>query len=362
MYEVRLGIRARGPLLPRMRDAGLACPSPAHAAEMKIEKIEWYPRDLPRKERFVTSRHVSDVAQVVFVRVDADGLEGWGAASPSDVTGESKASVVEVLPKLAAKLQGFAFERGREVADAVDGFVRGHPSAKAAIDLAAFDLLGKARGVPVHEMLGRAREFVMTDRTVGLMHAEEAVARGRAHVADGFHALKLKLEGRADANQAFTYRHALQFSRQAYPLVVEFFEQPLPADDLEGMRNLTEASPIAVMADESVVTPHDAAKVAWAKCARLVNLKLMKTGGISRALEANAICESAGLPTMLGCNAESSLSIAAAVHVAMSQPNVRFADLDSHFNLAEDPATGLSLEDGYLKLSGKPGLGMDVRL
>ena len=351
---------------------------------MKIEKVEWYPRDLPRKERFVTSRHVSDVAQVVFVRVDADGLEGWGAASPSDVTGESAKSVVEVLPKLAAKLQGFVFERGREVADAVDGFVRGHPSAKAAIDLAAFDLLGKARGVPVHEMLGRARDFVMTDRTVGLMHAEEAVARGRAHVADGFHALKIKLEGRADedlrrvkamreavgnhvllrtdANQAFTYRHALQFSRQAYPLVVEFFEQPLPADDLEGMRNLTETSPIAVMADESVVTPHDAAKVAWAKCARLVNLKLMKTGGISRALEANAICESAGLPTMLGCNAESSLSIAASVHVAMSQPNVRFADLDSHFNLAEDPATGLSLEDGYLKLSGKPGLGIDVRL
>src|SRR3990172_117721 len=351
---------------------------------MKIQKVEWYPRDLPRKERFVTSRNVSDVAHVVFVRVDADGLEGWGAASPSDVTGESAKSVVEVLPKLAAKLQGFAFERGREVADAVDALVRGHPSAKAAIDLAAFDLLGKARGVPVHEMLGRARDFVMTDRTVGLMHAEEAVARGRAHVADGFHALKLKLEGRADedlrrvkamreavgnhvllrtdANQAFTYRHALQFSRQAYPLAVEVFEQPLPADDLEGMRNLTETSPIAVMADESVVTPHDAAKVAWAKCARLVNLKLMKTGGISRALEANAICESAGLPTMLGCNAESSLSIAAAVHVAMSQPNVRFADLDSHFNLAEDPATGLSLQDGYLKLSGKPGLGMDVRL
>jgi len=351
---------------------------------MKIERVEWYPRDLPRKERFVTSRHSSDIAHVVFVRVDADGLEGWGAASPSDVTGESKTSVVEVLPKLAAKLNGFAFERGREVADAVDKFVQGNPSAKAAIDLAAFDLLGKAKGLPVHEMLGHARDSVMTDRTVGLMDADQGVARGKAFVAEGFHALKVKLEGRVDedvarvktmrgavgnhvllrtdANQAFTYRHALQFSRQAYPLVIEFFEQPLAADDLEGMRNLTEASPIAVMADESVVTPHDAAKVAWAKCARLVNLKLMKTGGISRAIEANAICESAGLPTMLGCNAESSLSIAAAVHVAMSQRNARFADLDSHFNLAEDPATGLELEDGHLKVSGKPGLGMDVRL
>ena len=351
---------------------------------MKIQKVEWYPRDLPRKERFVTSRQASDVAHVVFVRVDADGLEGWGAASPSDVTGETVASVVEVLPKLAAKLQGFAFERGREVADALDSVVRGHPSAKAAVDLAAFDLLGKAKGVPVHQLLGHARDSVMTDRTVGLMDLVEGVARGIAFVEEGFHALKIKLEGRVDedvarvkamreavgnhvllrtdANQAFTYRHALRFSRQAYPLVIEFFEQPLAADDLEGMRNLTEASPIAVMADESVVTPHDAAKVAWAKCARLVNLKLMKTGGISRALEANAICESAGLPTMLGCNAESSLSIAAAAHVAMSQPNTRFADLDSHFNLVEDPATGLTLEEGYLKVSGKPGLGMDVRL
>ena len=351
---------------------------------MRIERVEWYARDLPRTERFATSRHVSDVAQVVFVRVDADGLEGWGAASPADLTGESKESVIEVLPKLAAGLQGLAFERGRDVADAMDKIVAGNPSAKTAIDLAAFDLLGKSKGVPVHELIGQVRETVMTDRTVGLMDPKDGVARGKEFVGEGFHALKIKLSGRTeedltrvrsmreavgnhillrtDANQAFTYRHALHFSRQAYPLVVEFFEQPLAADDLEGMRSLTESSPIAVMADESVVTPHDAAKVGWAKCARLVNLKLMKAGGISRTLDANAICESAGLPTMLGCNAESSLSIAAAVHVVMGQKNARFADLDSHFNLAEDPATGLVCEKGYLKVSGKPGLGMDVRL
>lgn len=351
---------------------------------MRIERIEWYPRDLPRKEPFATSRHVSDVSSIVFVRMDADGLEGWGASSPSDVTAESKETVVEILPKLAEKLRGFTFERGRELADAMDKLVPGNPAAKAAMDLAAFDLIGKAKGVPVHDLFGSARESVITDRTVGLMGPEDGVARAKAFVDEGFHALKIKLEGRtdadvarmrrireavgnhillrADANQAFNYRRALQFSRQAYPLVVEFFEQPLPADDLEGMRSLTEASPIAVMADESVVTPHDAAKVGWAKCARLVNLKIMKTGGLSRVLEANAICESAGLPTMLGCNAESALSIAGAVHVAMSQRNVRFADLDSHFSLVEDPASGLAFEKGYLKVSGKAGLGIDVRL
>src|SRR3989304_5528722 len=238
---------------------------------MKIERVEWYPRDLPRKERFVTSRHASEVAQVVFVRVDADGLEGWGASSPSDVTGETMASVVEVLPKLAAKLQGFAFERGREVADALDSVVRGHPSAKAAVDLAAFDLLGKAKGVPVHQLLGHARDSVMTDRTGGLLGpvwggargvggGDEDVARGKAMREAVGNPVLL----RTDANQAFTYRHAPRFSRQAYPLVIEFFEQPLAADDLEGMRNLTEASPIAVMGGEGGGEPPAAAKGAWA--------------------------------------------------------------------------------------------------
>src|SRR2546426_5469553 len=107
---------------------------------MRIDGIEWYPRELPRKERFETASHVSEVAEIVFVRMDADGLEGWGAASPSDVTGESKESIVEVLPKLAGKLKGFAFERGRELADTMDKLVPGNPTAKAALDLAAFDL------------------------------------------------------------------------------------------------------------------------------------------------------------------------------------------------------------------------------
>ncbi len=351
---------------------------------MNVERIEWYPRDLPRKERFVTSRHASDVAQVVFVRLDVDGTEGWGATSPSDVTKESKDTVIQALEKMAAELRGFAFERGRDVADKMDAILPGNPAAKAAIDLAVFDVLGRSRGLPLYQMLGEAREAILTDRTVGLMDAPAAADRAKAFVREGFRAIKLKLGGRVDgdlervtklrtalgnhillrvdANQAYGYRAALRFARQAYPHVLEFFEQPLAADDLEGMRSLTETSPIPVMADESVVSPQDAAKVGWSKCARLVNLKLMKTGGISRTLEANAICESAGMPTMVGCNAESSLSIAAALHVALAQRNVRFADLDSHFNLAEDPASGVLFEDGFLKPSGKSGLGMDVRL
>ena len=352
---------------------------------MRIDRIEWHPKALPRKEVFATSRHASDVANVVFVRLEADGVEGWGAASPSDVTGETTETVLAALETLAGTLKGFAFERGREVADRMDRVLAGNPAAKAAIDMAAFDALARVRGTALHEYLGpTAREKGLTDRTVGLMSPEAAVAKAKGFVADGFRAVKIKLAGkadedlqriatvrkavgnhillRADANQAFTYRSAVSFSKQAYGHVVEFLEQPLPAADLAGMQALTEASPIPVMADESVLSPQDAAKVGWGKCARLVNLKLMKTGGIARAIEANAICESAGMPTMIGCNAESTLSIAAGLHFAMSERNVRFVDLDSHFSLAEDPAAGLTFEDGYIKVSGKPGLGVSVRL
>jgi len=351
---------------------------------MRIDRIEWHPKALPRKEKFTTSRHSSDVANVVFVRVDVEGIEAWGAASPSEVTNETTETVLEALPKLAANLKGFTFERGRDVVDRMQTVLPGNAAAKAAIDIAVFDAIGKSRNLPLYRHLGPARESVITDRTVGLMDPEDAVGRAEAFVAERFRAIKVKLAGkvdedvermtrirkalgnhillRADANQAFTHRSALSFSKQAYGLVVEFFEQPLPADDLAGMQALTEASPIPVMADESVVTPQDAAKVGWGKCARLVNLKLMKTGGLSHAIEANAICESAGMPTMVGCNAESQLSIAAGLHFALSQKNVRFVDLDSHFTLAEDPASGVIFEDGYLKATERPGLGVAVDL
>ena len=351
---------------------------------MNIRHIEPYPRTLRRKEVFATSQHSSDVAHVVFARVDVDGGEGWGAASPSDVTGETPETVVDALGRLAAGLKGFDWERGRDVADRMDAVLPGNPAAKAAVDMAVFDALGKDRGLPLYKLLGNVRELAITDRTIGLLAPEDAAAKAKEFVGQRFRALKIKLAGkadddlervsqirkavgnhillRADANGAYTYRHALQFARQAYPAVLEFFEQPLPADDLEGMRSLTEASPVPVMADESVKSPQDAAKVGWAKCARLVNLKVMKTGGISRAIEANAICESAGMPTMVGCNAESSLSIAAGLHFALSQRNVRFVDLDSHFSLAEDPASGLAFDEGYLKPSLRPGLGIGVRL
>ena len=138
------------------------------------------------------------------------------------------------------------------------------------------------------------------------------------------------------------------------------FEQPVPVDDWEGMRALTESSPIPIMADEMVLTADDAKKLRWANAARGVNLKLMKHGGIVPTAEVNTICESAGYPTMVGCMGEPQLSIAAALAFALAQKNVRWIDLDSHFNLAADPSSGLRFENGDLVASPAPGLGITL--
>src|SRR2546422_9743531 len=101
------------------------------------------------------------------------------------------------------------------------------------------------------------------------------------------------------------------------------------------------------MADEMVLTPDDAKKVRWANAAKAVNLKLMKHGGVCRAIDVNTICESAGYPTMVGCMGEPQISIAAALAFALSQKNVRWLDFDSHFNLAEYPSTCLGIQHVY---------------
>ncbi len=126
------------------------------------------------------------------------------------------------------------------------------------------------------------------------------------------------------------------------------------------MRALTESSPIPVMADEMVLTPDDAKKLRWSNAARAVNLKLMKHGGIVPTAEVNTICESAGYPTMVGCMGEPQLSIAAGLAFALAHKNVRWIDLDSHFNLAGDPSSGLRFENGELVAPARPGLGVTL--
>jgi len=349
---------------------------------MRIDFLEYMAMDLPRKEPFTIARGSSTVAQNVLIIVHSGSLTGTGSGAPTDVTGETIRSAMEAIKAMARALEGFSFERPREVADKMDKVLNGSPSVKAAIDIAVHDLAAQQAGVPLTRYLGASRDRMATDMTIGIMDTRGAVERAQRWIQAGFRALKVKIgrdpksdmdrlrairgavgpriELRIDGNQGYTWSQALSFARAAKDLDISIFEQPVAKTDLEGMRVLTESSPIPIMADEMVLTPDDAKKVRWANAAKAVNLKLMKHGGISRAIDVNTICESAGYPTMVGCMGEPQISIAAALAFALAQKNVRWLDLDSHFNLAEDPSKGLRFENGELIAPDRPGLGVTL--
>ena len=349
---------------------------------MRIDFLEYMAMDLLRKEPFTIARGSSAVAQNVLVIVHSGSLTGTGSGAPTDVTGETIRSAMEAIKSMARALEGFPFERPREVADKMDKVLNGSPSVKAAIDIAVHDLAAQQAGVPLTRYLGASRDRMVTDMTIGIMDTRGAVERAQRWAQAGFRALKVKIgrdpksdmdrlrairgavgpriELRIDGNQGYTWSQALSFARAAKDLDISVFEQPVAKTDLEGMRVLTESSPIPIMADEMVLTPDDAKKVRWANAAKAVNLKLMKHGGISRAIDVNTICESAGYPTMVGCMGEPQISIAAALAFALAQKNVRWLDLDSHFNLAEDPSKGLRFENGELIAPDRPGLGVTL--
>ena len=350
---------------------------------MEIELIEHAELTIPRKERFTIARGSSDVAETSWVFVHSGGLVGQGCGAPSEVTRETPATMKEALRSLVKGLKGYEFHQPHEIAERMDKLVPGNPSAKAAVDIAVHDLAAQVAGLPLYRYLGGTRDRMATDMTIGIMPTPSAIEHAKRWTQEGFRALKVKVgqdpkldlerlaairsavgpsvELRIDGNEGFTWGQALSFARAARELNIAFFEQPVSSSDFEGMRVLVESSPIPIMADEMVLTPEDAKKVRWSNAAKSVNLKLMKHGGIARTMEVDTICSSAGYPTMVGCMSEPQLSIAAGLHFALASPNVKWLDLDSHFNMASDPSSGLEFKHGHLVAPNKPGLGIDVR-
>ncbi len=349
---------------------------------MRVDLIEYATLEIPRTERFTIARGSTDVAPNLFVSVHSGGVVGSGSGAPSEVTKETLQTMKEAMKTIVRGLTGYDFRTPREVIDRVDRILPGNPATKAAFDIAVHDLAARIAGQPLHVYLGGTRDRMATDMTISILPTAEAVDRARRWTQAGFRALKVKvgrdvqsdlerlrairgavapnIELRVDGNEGYTWSQALTFARSARDLGVAFFEQPVKATDYEGMRVLSESSPIPIMADEMVLTAEDAKKVGWSKAAKAVNLKLMKHGGIARAIDVDTICHSAGFPTMVGCMGEPQLSIAAGLHFALASKNVRWLDLDSHFNLAKDPSSGLEFKNGHLIAPKEPGLGIEI--
>jgi L-alanine-DL-glutamate epimerase-like enolase superfamily enzyme len=320
-------------------------------------------------EEFGIARGSRTTQPVVQVELEHDGHVGRGEAAPVYYRGESVDSAADFLTTTAPPLVGddpFALEAIEERLEDVDGEAAG----RAALDAALHDWIGQRLGVPLWRLLGLSPEAAPTSYTIGIDSLDGT--RDRARRAREFRALKIKVGGaedlarveavreesdaplRVDANEGWTLESARELMPELIRLDVELVEQPFPADDLDSFRALRELRPrLPVIVDEGC---HDLRDVAPAAAyADGINVKLAKSGGVREAVRMIHAARALDLRVMLGCMIESQLGVAPAAAIASLAD---WVDLDGHLLLADEPFTGLRLEDGRVLPGMEPGLGV----
>lgn len=337
-----------------------------------------------RTSTFRIATGSTDVEENIIVKIKSEKEFGVGNANPTNITHETRESIEKFLAQVPKKIIGTDEEDLEKLHKRLDGIAEGNTAAKAAVDIAMFDLLSKREGKPLYAYLGGSRNKMMTDMTIGIESKETTVQKALKHTKSGFKALKIKvgleleedikrieavrdavgpsIEIRVDANQGYSVDQAIKFCETMQTLGVALVEQPVKAEDLVGLRTVTETVEIPVMADECVKSVLDARRIAREGIADLINIKLMKSAGIHEAYMINRLAEATDIGTMVGCMGEIQVSVAAGLHFALSSENVMFADLDSHFNIVDDPSSGLRFEEGCLIVPDKPGLGISTPL
>ena len=354
---------------------------------MRITRVESWRVDMRLSEPYTIAYETVDRVSNVLLRLDLDvGPSGFGCAAPDlAVTGETPETVLAALQRVVEPVLKGADPLRRLVhLETFEKELTNSPSARAAVDIALHDLLGKLAGQPTYRILGGFRDRIRTSVTIGILPCKETVERAVELVAQGFQALKLKggrdaeedaervsrvretvgpgIELRFDANQGYSVEASLRFVELTRGAGLELLEQPTPRGEPDLMGRVVESAPIPVMADESLMSLRDAFRIARRDLADMVNVKLMKAGGIDSALQINAVARAAWLEVMVGCMDECALGIAAGLHFALARPNVVYADLDGHLGLQGDPtAGGVVIENGMLSPSGRPGLGCEPR-
>lgn len=331
--------------------------------------IDAKPVDLKLTTPFRISRGVQAISSNVIVQINANDYTGYGEASPSEYYGESVETVLACISMFAGNLgdDPFLIE---DILERLDEIIRLHPSAKAAVDMALYDLIGKMLGVPLYKLLGlNPKRTPHTSFTIGIDTPNNMAKK--ALVARDYPILKVKVGTkndlaiikairdvspaiiRVDANTGWTPKEAIKMINALAPYNIEFVEQPVPAHDLAGLKLIRENVPIPIIADESCVTVEDIPGLAG--CVDGVNLKLMKSNGITAVLKMIHVARAHNLRIMLGCMIESSLAITAAAHLT---PLVDYADLDGNLLIDNDPYEGVKVVNGKLELPDAPGLGI----
>ena len=338
------------------------------ALHLEAEMLE-----LTTRHPFLIARGGQARHHTVWARVrDDDGCVGWGEAAPTTYYGESPETVLAALKLYAPHLPRDPFDL-ESTERALKNTLADNPSARAALSTALHDLVGKRLGVPLYRLWGLDPAATpISTFTIGLDTPDKM--RAKVLEAEPYPVLKVKLgtnrddeilrtirgatdkELRVDANCGWTRKQAIRMLPMLEEFGVTVLEQPLPAPDREGLAAVTRAARIPIIADESCLVATDIPPLVGAVDG--INIKLAKTGSLREALRMIAVARAHHMMVMVGCMIESSIGITAAAQVT---PLVDICDLDGAALLARDPYVGATIDNGQLKLSEAPGLGLSVR-
>ncbi len=353
---------------------------------MKIQKIELGEIRIPLVTPFRTAlRTVTEVRDMV-VRITADdGQAGYGEAPATAViTGDTLGSIETAIRDfIAPAILGMDIEDMDGIMHRMQKAILKNTSAKAAVDMAVYDLYAKNLGKPLYKVLGGRSNSIETDLTISVNEVSRMVEDALKGVEQGFRILKVKVgkEGqkdverirairqavggdvviRVDANQGWKPKEAVRIIRSLEDkgLEIDLVEQPVDAHDFAGMQFVTANVSTPILADESVFSPRDAIRIIQERAADLINIKLMKTGGIYEALKICGIAESFGVECMTGCMLESKLAVSAAAHLAPARGVITRHDLDGPALCRIDPYEGGPVFEGpKIRMTGQPGIGI----
>jgi muconate cycloisomerase len=354
---------------------------------LTIRRIDAIPVALPLKTPMKMSAETIVAAQNLLVRIEAaNGTVGWGeAASAPTMTGDTQGGLVAaVRDHLAPILVGKNVHDWPALRPALHRALLGNGGAHSALEMAMLDLIGRATGQRLIDLVARPRRNAVKPMwLLGNKTAEEDVAEARRKQDEGFDFFKLKIGVKplakeiaiafavrealpktplcADANCGLTLAAARSYAEKTKKARLTFVEQPLAYDDVEGLRKLARATKVPVGVDEAIHSFADIVTCAKAGAGG-VSLKLIKLGGITAAIEAGQLCQKLGLSVNIAAKiAESSISNAAALHLACAVPKADWGVSLTHFYLAEDIVRRpLPLKNGLVALPDAPGLGVEV--
>ena len=353
---------------------------------MKITNIRTSTLKAPLKNPFITSlRRVDALEDLVIIVECDDGSVGYGEGAPTPaITGETMGSMIVAIEYIKPFIIGLDIEDFYLILNNIHASILKNTTAKSALEIALYDLKAKVSKQPLYKMLGGTQTTFKTDITISMGEVKKMISDSLDAVNLGYDTLKIKIGDnpqkdveriiaihdvldeniklRLDANQGWTAQESvtLLHALEKRDIIAEFIEQPVAADDIEGLRYIKERVQTPLLADESIFSVKDAKRLLDMQAIDYVNIKLAKTAGITQALQLADLSAEFGVKCMIGCMLEGPISVAAGVHVASAKADViTMLDLDAVSLLDTHPVeTSILFNESEIRLSKDIGLGV----